>query len=780
MKKRVFYLAAIFVLTTLSVFGQSGKKFFKAGNEFVDKKKFEDAIVQFTNAIGLEPSNAEYYYSRGSSYETIKKFNEAYADYEKALVFKPKEVTYVISQGRVCNSLGKYDEALALLNRASAMDKRNGSIYPQKVVTLMGLEKYDQALRVSDTAILIKDDAINHYYRGLDYVKLNNDILGKKEFETAIKKEKAYIEPRIALADLLIRNNNPSEAMNQINLILASDDKNTQAYIIRSEIYKKNLDYPSAINDLSKTILIDPANPENYLIRGRYYQEFSQHTSAIADFSKYISMKGDNPDAYFSRAKSYEEMQNPEKAMEDYVKITAISEFDMRARKMLKDAQTRMYELNRENVAPDVVLTAPLADADNVIQVKGDANTITISGKIREKSKLDDFLVNNQKVLYSEKKNGEFEFLANVDVSGKDAITFQARDEYKNEKTVTYKILRTEINPPKVQIVSPYTSDEGQVMLEAIQPTLFIEGKIVDESNIKSIEIGGVSASYKRDQLNPEFTASIDIANINKFTVIAEDIYGNKQETEFEINRSNAQLAQSNPMGKTWVVFIENSSYESFASLDGPIKDVSTIQRALANYQVTNVIHKKDMTKAEMEKFFNIELRDLLKTNQVKSLLVWYAGHGKFINDIGYWIPVDAKRDDEFTYFNINALKAGMQSYSGVVHTLVISDACESGPSFYQAMRGGNEEPTCDNVQATAFKSAQVFTSAGYELAVDNSQFTATFANTLINNKNACIPIEKIVKTVTAAVANNNQQKPHFGKIAGLQDENGTFFFIAK
>jgi hypothetical protein len=233
-------------------------------------------------------------------------------------------------------------------------------------------------------------------------------------------------------------------------------------------------------------------------------------------------------------------------------------------------------------------------------------------------------------------------------------------------------------------------------------------------------------------------------------------------------------------MGKTWVVFIENSSYETFASLDGPIKDVNTIQRALSNYQVNNFIHKKDMTKAELEKFFNIELRDLVKTNQVKSLMVWYAGHGKFINEVGYWIPVDAKRDDEFTYFNINALKAGMQSYSSLTHTLVVSDACESGPSFYQAMRSSTEEPTCDNVSATSMKSAQVFSSAGYELAVDNSQFTQTFANTLLNNKNACIPIESVVKSVTAAVGNNNQQKPQFGRIAGLQDESGTFFFIAK
>jgi hypothetical protein len=273
----------------------------------------------------------------------------------------------------------------------------------------------------------------------------------------------------------------------------------------------------------------------------------------------------------------------------------------------------------------------------------------------------------------------------------------------------------------------------------------------------------------------------MDISNINKFTVIAEDIYGNKQEKEFTINRQGAEIAANNPMGRTWAVFIENSGYETFASLDGPIKDVSTVQRALANYQIHQIIHKKDMTKKEMEYFFNIELRDLVKKNQVKSLLLWYAGHGKFINDVGYWIPVDAKRDDEFTYFNINSLKAGMATYGdGLVHTLIITDACESGPSFYSAMRAAVEAPTCDNTLVAGAKSAQVFSSAGYELAVDNSKFTSTFANTLMNNKNACIPIETIVQTVTAAVATDSGQKPKFGKIQGLEDMNGTFFFIAK
>jgi hypothetical protein len=154
---------------------------------------------------------------------------------------------------------------------------------------------------------------------------------------------------------------------------------------------------------------------------------------------------------------------------------------------------------------------------------------------------------------------------------------------------------------------------------------------------------------------------------------------------------------------------------------------------------------------------------------------------GKFVNETGYWIPVDASRDDEFTYFNVNQLKASMQTYpESVTHTLVVTDACESGPSFYQAMRSTLVIKNCDDWESTRFKSSQVFSSAGYELAVDNSQFTRTFANMLINNPSSCVPIENIVLKVTSAVENTNQQKPQFGKIAGLEDENGTFFFIPK
>lgn len=779
MKSRVVLITILLITTGICSFGQNGKRFYKAGLEFHDKMRYDDAVAQFSEAIAAEPSNAEYYCARGRSYVSLKKNDEAKADFEKALVFNPRYVDALIDLGTICNRLGNYSEALSHLNRASAIEKRNSAIYPEKVITLIGLEKFDQALRTSDTAILTKDSPMNYYYRGLIYTRLNNDIFAKKEFEKAVSKSKKIPEPRLALAELLLRNNDTEGALKQCNEIIKNDERNTDAYLMRSKVYRRNFDHVSAINDISRSILIDPDNPDFYLFRGNCYQEFNQPTNAINDFTKYISMNPANPDAFFARARSYEDIMNYDKAMDDYRKITELSEFNQQARKLLKESQNRLYELNRENVPPEITVINP-EPRNGRIELRGDNNTLLITGKVKDKSKIKSLAINKENITLIE-KNGEYEFFSNVNVSGIDSIKLSAYDDYDNLRRIAYEIFRTETNPPQISIMAPYASDDRRIYLDNNSPSLFIQGKINDESKIKSIFIEGVTASYPLNELNPVFTATVDVLNKNKIVVEVEDIYGNRQTDEFNLNREGANLAQTNPMGKTWVVFIENSQYTTFASLDGPLKDYNLMMQAFSGYQIHNYIRKQNMTKAEMEKFFAIELRDLIRTNQVKSILVWYAGHGKFINDVGYWIPVDAKRDDEFTYFNLNTLRASMETYLVyLTHTLVVTDACESGPSFYQAMRSDLKKRSCDDWQATQFKSSQVLSSAGYELAVDDSQFTRTFASALTNNPNACIPIEEIVMKVATAVGNNNQQKPKFGKITGLKDEDGTFFFIAK
>jgi tetratricopeptide (TPR) repeat protein len=780
MKKRGVIVVLLMAFFAITSFGQNSKQMIKAGQRFMDGMKYEAAIEQFTRVIDLDPNNPDGYLARAEALEKIRSYDEAYKDLEKALVLAPNNVSVLYQAGRICNLLGKYEEALSHLNRVTAIEKRNKEVYPEKVETLLNLGRYDQALRASDTAILLSKDVKNTYDRGRVYVKLNNDLLAKREFESAIRKDKNYDPPRLELVDILIRENKLGEALGQCNAMIARNDRNAAAYTARSKVYVASMDFPNAINDISKNIVMEPEEPEHYFTRGQFYQKFNQHSNAINDFSKYISLKADNVDVYFARAESYEEIMNFERAASDYNKITDLAEFNERARRRLAEANDRLFEINRETVPPEITIVSP-APVENVLEVRSDNSSILISGRIVDKSAISTLKINEESVPVTE-KNGAYEFVASVNVSGKNSITIAATDVYDNLKALDFDLRRTEVDPPQISLLAPTPSDDGgTIFLDNNDQMQRIEGKIADASRIRSIDIEGVTASYAKNELNPSFNATVDVLNKNKITVIAEDIYGNRTESVFNLNREGAMIAESNPMGRTWVVFIENSAYTMFASLEGPAKDITLMQRALDNYQIHNVIHKKNMTKTEMERFFNIDLRDMVRANNVNSLLIWYAGHGKYINDVGYWIPVDARRDEEFTYYNINGLRAAMEPYINVVtHLLVISDACESGPGFYTAMRSELKQRSCDDWQATQLKSSQVFSSAGEQLALDNSQFTQTFYNMLMNNPNACLPIEEIVKTVNDAHVTANIPRPKFGKITGLRDEDGTFFFIAK
>jgi len=526
--------------------------------------------------------------------------------------------------------------------------------------------------------------------------------------------------------------------------------------------------------------LLYPNDEETFLLRGNTYHEFNQFQNAINDFSKVIGFNPKNSEAIHKRANAYEQISDFKKAINDYEKLLELKQNDPDSEKLLSEAQTRLFELNREKKPPVITIKYPAPRNIGKLEIPGNTDQTSIKLTVVDDSKIDKIFANSKAITFSPDSLTSG-FYVKINTKGLNKLQIEAIDVYGNNGVVNYTLVRTETTPPKAELISPYASDNGEIYLSSLNPNLYVEGKVSDESKIKSIMINGLTASFNPNLLNPKFSANINITNQNELSVIVTDIYNNSKKHLYKFNRSGAELLADNPMGKTWVVFIENSNYKSFTSLAGPKKDVSLMKSALSKYRIHNIIHKRNMTKRQLERFFAIELRDLIRSNHVNSILVWYAGHGKFINETGYWIPVDSKRDDEFSYFNINSLKASMQSYTkNITHTLIVTDACESGPTFYMAMRSIPKERDCGDKSATKFKSSQVFTSAGYEQAADKSQFTKTFANSLNYNDNSCIPIENIVTKVSAAVQKNSKQRPKFGKIAGFEDENGTFFFIKK
>ena len=780
MKTLSLIILSAFLLSTLTLSAQNPKRYYKTGEEFILAGNYKDAVNQLTRAIELQPDMDKAYLARANAYEHLGMPLEAAEDYDRASTFLEKKPEPFYNAGKLYFELGEYEKSIDRLDKAILIKRNFLEPYQIKTRVLMAQDKNEEAIRVCGLALTLKESSENYYYHGLVQMKLGNLEAAERDFVNAVAENRRNAEALRVLADVRIQLSKTDFALRNINSAIQLEPENTEGYVIRSKAYVKKLNYPKAIDDVSKVILMNPESAGMYFLRGVYYQEFTQHNNAINDFTKTLMLEPDNAEALYKRAWSNEQVANYKVAIKDYEALVGLSEYDVQAQILLKEAKSRLFDLYREENKPEIVILDPAPRDKQMLQFPKDSKIVSIKGRLVDESAIKELKVEGLEVHAVEGEDG-WDFLTALDIENKEDILIEAIDVYDNIISIRYTINLTEVNAPEITIIAPYASDNGIIYLDSEDPNIYVEGRIEDESQLESIMINGVLASYIPGELNPGFSANLNIMNQNKIIVTASDVYGNETEMEFRLNKDAAVISENNPMGKTWAIFIENSDYETFASLDGPSKDVTLMRAALAKYQFHNVIHKKDMNKSDMERFFSIELRDLVRSNRVNSILIWYAGHGKYINETGYWIPTDSKRDDEFTYFNINALKASLQSYSNfVTHTLVITDACESGPSFYQAMRSTTKERNCDDWQATKFKSSQVFASAGYELAVDNSQFTRTFANSLANNPSSCLPIEAIVNKVTSAVIKNNQQKPKFGKIDGLEDEDGTFFFISK
>ncbi|MCK5137198.1 MAG: tetratricopeptide repeat protein [Bacteroidales bacterium] len=777
--KRLFFILILLPVFSAIILAQSAKQCFRAGGEFSKKMNFKDAIEQYSRAIELDPDFEKAYIQRAIAYTKLGDNESAAEDFDRALVFNEKNSELFYFSGQAYHLQGKNNIALTKLTRAISLKGNFLEAYQVRTVVYTELEKYKLALEDCKKCLRLKEDEKGFYNLAQVYEKL--DMLNEAEqaYLKSIAKNRRVASTHFALARLQYNRKKFNDAYRSIMQVLQLEPKNLDGILLQSQILAAQGNFPKAIEALSMASIDYPNEPLIFIYRGNFNALMNQANYSIIDYTKAIELNPDMAEIYFKRAGAYEDIRDYEKALADYNKLLAMSKYDGTAQRLHEEATLRMFELNREENKPRVILKDPVSKSGNTVDIPREIQVINLTGLVEDQSEIKSLQVNGFTVPL-EKTDEGYQFLASVNLRDTDQITVQVMDVYDNAETAIFQVRRTEVDPPSVQMIAPYGSDNNILYLDNNDPYLYMEGRIKDDSKITSIYVESVLASYIPSDLNPSFNALVNVENKSKITVQVEDEYGNISEIEYSLNR-DAQAFGDNPMGKTWAIFIENSDYESFASLEGPAKDITMMKAALARYQIHNFIHKQNMTKVELQKFFSIELRDMIRSNRVNSILVWYAGHGKYVNESGYWIPTDATRDDEFTYYNINALKASMQSYhDDLNHTLVITDACESGPSFYQAMRSGLQNRNCDDWESTRFKSSQVFSSAGYELAVDNSQFTRTFANVLTSNPSDCVPIEIIVQKVTSAVVNSNQQKPQFGKIAGLEDENGTFFFIPK
>nr|VFJ48776.1 MAG: Caspase domain-containing protein [Candidatus Kentron sp. FW]VFJ58829.1 MAG: Caspase domain-containing protein [Candidatus Kentron sp. FW] len=233
--------------------------------------------------------------------------------------------------------------------------------------------------------------------------------------------------------------------------------------------------------------------------------------------------------------------------------------------------------------------------------------------------------------------------------------------------------------------------------------------------------------------------------------------------------------------GDYHALIIGNNEYEHWAPLKNAQRDAEALSKILKDgygFEVTLLLDatRKDIL-TELGRF-----RRALKDSD--NLLIYYAGHGHLDEptDQGYWIPVDADKDNIVNWVRNDAITGGVKALSAK-HVLVVSDSCYSGKLIRGVKRIGLDDNRKFFESMAQKKARTVMTSGGLEPVLDGggkrglSIFATAFIDAL-DQADQVVDATTLFAGIRRKVRLNSDQTPEYSNIRKAGHDSGDFLFV--
>ena len=237
--------------------------------ECIEKDSFHRAEELLLQALKLEPKNAKnalLFSNLGLAQRRLGEYDKALESYSFALNFAPLAVPILLDRAAIYMETGRTDRAYTDYCRVLDEDKQN------KEALLM---------------------------RAYIYMRQRNYNFAKSDYERLLKLAPQSYNGRLGLATLEQKEGKYEAALSILNAMIA--EKGGEAtrlttqqyavlYVARAGVEQDMKHVDLAMMDLEEAIKLDASQTEAYLIRGQIYLSQKKKELAKRDFEKAISL----------------------------------------------------------------------------------------------------------------------------------------------------------------------------------------------------------------------------------------------------------------------------------------------------------------------------------------------------------------------------------------------------------------------------------------------------------------------------------------------------------
>lgn len=110
-----------------------------------NNKNYKEAIKKFTEAIKLNPNNADAYFQRGKAYYDLKNYKKAISDYTRAIELEPNKSILYSSRAFAYKKLENYEKAILDYTKAIELKPDESVLYYRRGLCYQALGENEKA-----------------------------------------------------------------------------------------------------------------------------------------------------------------------------------------------------------------------------------------------------------------------------------------------------------------------------------------------------------------------------------------------------------------------------------------------------------------------------------------------------------------------------------------------------------------------------------------------------------------------------------------------------------
>ncbi len=272
------------------------ENYFLNGNEYLANHQYAEAILEYKQAIVLNPYYKEAYLHLGQAYQSKGLFKEAVSSYQKAIALDKNYVEAYIDLGVCYEKQNLLNKAQTALKKAIELNPVNPEAHFNLANTLYEKEELK--------------DSLNEYIKTLK--------IDPTHFQALINLGSIYFK------DL----KDDKKAIDYFERAKRIKPRDETSYIKLGELYSKEELFDKAIAEYKKAVNLNPKNVTPLTQLGLLYLTIGRHKDALPIAEKLVNIIPANPLAHYTLGVTYEKSGRFEEALNEFGTVLSLDPED--------------------------------------------------------------------------------------------------------------------------------------------------------------------------------------------------------------------------------------------------------------------------------------------------------------------------------------------------------------------------------------------------------------------------------------------------------------------